>query len=97
MIGPPERRNPRPGEGAGASAENCTGSKQNPKYKTTHRVRKVRPRRRQTKFARAAVFEMFGYRHGRAIDYDRFIDRKPSQPPRPSPEVWHMANGRAST
>jgi len=30
-------------------------------------------------FARGIVFAEFGYRHGRAIDYDGFIDRLPSQ------------------
>ena len=51
--------------------------------------------RGRARFARSAVFEMFGYRFARAIDYDRFRDRHPRQPPRPSPEVWRMANGRA--
>lgn len=49
------------------------------------------------RFARAAVFEVFPYRDARAIDYDKFLDRKPSQAPRPSPEVWRMANGWATS
>ena len=49
--------------------------------------------RGNARFARAAVFEMFGYRDARAIDYGRFRDRHPSQPPRPSPELRRMANG----
>ena len=34
--------------------------------------------RHRAKFARQAVFAEFG-RHGRAIDYDEFVDRKPWQ------------------
>jgi len=28
------------------------------------------------------VFEAFKYKHARAIDYDRFADRRPDQAPR---------------
>ena len=43
-----------------------------------------RPRRRdpRARFARRMVFEAFKYKHARAIDYDRFVDRKPDQAPR---------------
>ena len=37
-------------------------------------------------FARAMVFEEFGYQHARAIDYVGFIDRKPNLAP-----VWWRA------
>ncbi len=40
--------------------------------------------RRRCNHARNAVFEAFGYRHARAIDYDGFIDRKPT----PAPMWW---------
>ncbi len=42
--------------------------------------------RRRAGFARAMVFEAFGYRHARAIDYDGFVDRKPNLAP-----VWWRA------
>ncbi len=42
-------------------------------------------RRRRGNFARNAVFEMFPYRHARAIDYGKFADRKPNQLPRCAP------------
>jgi hypothetical protein len=38
----------------------------------------------RAKFARRMVFEQFGYRHARAIDYDKFVDRKPGELPRPA-------------
>lgn len=39
-----------------------------------------RPHRaRRARFARRMVFGVFPYRHARAIDYDRFVDRKPDQ------------------
>ena len=38
-------------------------------------------------FARDIVFAEFGYQHGRAIDYDDFIDRAPDQLPR----FWRAA------
>ena len=55
--------------------------------------RRARPvcHRGNARFARSAVFEMFGYRDARAIDYDLFRDRKPRQPPRPSPELRRLA------
>ncbi len=37
---------------------------------------------RRARFARAAVFEEFEYKHGRAIDYRDFVDRGPNQTPR---------------
>ena len=47
--------------------------------------------RRRARFARRMVFEEFGYRYAQALDYDRFLDRKPDQTPRPSPEVRRLA------
>ncbi len=43
--------------------------------------------RRRANFARAAVFAEFGYRHGRALDYDGFADRLPAgdRPRAPAP------------
>ena len=61
---------------------------------TTPSARRDRPNRTTTsircpraKFARRMVFEQFGYRHGRAIDYDNFCDRRPGDVPKPSPGV----------
>ena len=51
----------------------------------------------RARFARSAVFEMFPYKHARAINYNGFVDRHPSQPPRPPASLRRMANGRAST
>ena len=42
---------------------------------------------RRKHFSRRMVFEQFGYRHARAIDYDNFVDRRPSDVPKPSPGV----------
>ena len=41
--------------------------------------------RRRARFGRSAVFEEFPYRHARALDYDKFQDRKPSEKPREPP------------
>ena len=48
--------------------------------KVPHRTRRKQAmsHRRDT-FARAAMFLEFGYRSGRAIDYDGFVDRQPNQ------------------
>ena len=48
----------------------------------THSNRRVR-----AGFARAAVFAEFGYRSGRAIDYENFADRLPNELPAFSPGV----------
>ena len=42
-------------------------------------------RRHRANFARGAVFAEFGYRHGRAIDFADFVDRRPDQAPLPAP------------
>ena len=49
---------------------------------------KLQARRRD--FARAAVFAEFGYRSGRALDYDGFVDRRPDR----LPKRWWAAHGR---
>ena len=36
---------------------------------------------RRRRFARSAVFAEFGGRHARALDYDKFQDRGPSEKP----------------
>ncbi len=49
--------------------------------------------RRRGNFARAAVFEEFGYRSGRALDYDGFVDRKPNRLSRWSTSAtWRAAS-----
>ncbi len=40
-----------------------------------------RQARRRAGFARDMVFESFGYRHARALDYDTFADRAPGPAP----------------
>jgi hypothetical protein len=44
MRWPPDGRNPRPGEGVGASGNHFIGSKQSPEYRPTRRIQQVRPR-----------------------------------------------------
>ena len=39
-------------------------------------------------FARAAVFEEFRPRDGKALDQANFVDRRPHEQPRPAPEAW---------
>ena len=90
----PDKR--RPPGGNGRPSEEIVSAAGIDPFRDTPNSPKLQARRR-TRFARSCVFEMFSYRDARAIDYDRFLDRKPSQSPRPSPEVWRMANGRAST
>ena len=41
-------------------------------------IRKNQEHRHRADFARDIVFQEFGYRHARAIDYDGFKDRKPA-------------------
>ena len=42
-------------------------------------------RRRSADFARAATISEFGYRHGKALDYGDFVDRRPDQTPLSAP------------
>ena len=44
--------------------------------------------RRRASFARATVFEMFGYRSARALDYGTFADRMPG---RATSRTWWRA------
>ena len=46
--------------------------------------------RGRTRFARATVFEEFGYQHARALDYADFVDRKPGR----APKRWWAARVR---
>ena len=46
----------------------------------------------RVKFAKDAVHSEFG-KAGRALDQGDFVDRKPWQAPRPSPEVWRITRG----
>ena len=60
-------------------------------YTTTARgARRARPDRR-TRFARRMVFEEFGYRYARALDYNEFVDRRPGALPKPAPGGWGFA------
>ncbi len=80
MKWPPDKR--RAPLAGGAPLENiATGNSDNPEHGPRVPKRQAFLRRRSG-FARAAVFEEFGYRQGRAIDYGGFVDRKPNQRPR---------------
>ncbi len=45
------------------------------------------------RFARAAVFEEFDHRAAMAVYFDAFRDRRPGDPPRPSPELRRVIQG----
>ncbi len=69
---PPGRIGRRSWESVAAASFDAPSDNQNP----------VDPQgliRRRAGFARDMVFAEFGYRAGRAIDYDGFVDRAPSQ------------------
>ena len=44
--------------------------------------------KRRTAFARDVVFAEFRPRDARALDRDDFVDRRPHELPRLSPEAW---------
>ncbi len=86
-------RNPRPEPGARDSSDTDELLPSNASVSTKSRA-SIQARRngtaatgRRKHFARRMVFEQFGYRHARAIDYDNFVDRRPSDVPKPSPGV----------
>lgn len=81
MTGPPGKRKPRPGaNGRGSLKINLVNSS-NSEHKPQAPEYQARVRRRAN-FARSAVLEEFGYRAGRALDYDGFVDRRPTHVPR---------------
>jgi hypothetical protein len=53
--------------------------------------RRAQAQSRRARFARGLTFSEFGYRHGRALDYENFRDRRPCDSPRPSPEHRMLA------
>ncbi len=55
--------------------------------RVTRKIPRKQAFRRQSNFARDAVYSEFGYRHGRALDYGAFVDRKPGPASRP----WRSA------
>ena len=60
----------------------CFTTKQrNTDVSFTPTARSLSRERRRARFARSAVFEEFGGRQARALDYDKFHDRKPSEKP----------------
>ncbi len=72
---PPDRRKP-PGGGSGRLSENVEfGGYDIPKV--PHQAPTKQAARRNS-FAREMTFSEFGYRAGRALDYDGFVDRKPT-------------------
>ena len=88
-------RNPRPESGARDSSDTDELLPSNASVSTKSRAPKqarrngtaATGRRARAKFARRMVFLQFGYRYARAIDYDNFVDRRPSDVPKPSPGV----------
>ncbi len=88
-----QKRRPQPCGDCGASESVKAGRFDTLRFNPPNLKKQVAHRGR-AKFARATVFEVFGYRAARAIDYDRFRDRKPSQSPRPSPALvrWRAAS-----
>ncbi len=50
--------------------------------------KQARGLRRRAGFARAMVFEAFGYQQARALDYDGFVDRTPNL----APKRWWAAS-----
>ncbi len=79
MTGPPDkRRAPPAGNGSAPqeiiALENDDGSEDSPQ---TPKKQVLHPH--CAGFARAAVFEEFGYKSARAIDYGAFVDRTPGR------------------
>ena len=76
----PDRRKPPGGFGRLSKSVSADGfdalrvKPKAPKKQASHPHRAV--------FARAAVFEEFGYRHARALEYGGFVDHRPNQAPR---------------
>ncbi len=84
---PPDKRRPQSGGiGRGPrkniAAVNRDGSKLRPQAPENQAF----PRRRNN-YARDAVYEEFGYRNARALDYGAFVDRKPG----PARRRWMVA------
>ncbi len=60
-------------------------------YTTTARAAsRARPDRR-TNFARQATIDAFGWRFAKLLDQADFVDRRPGDLPRPSPDGWRFA------
>ena len=76
-------RNPRPKSGARDSSDADELLASNASVSTKPRAPNQARRNgkaasgRRAKFARSAVFEMFGYRYARALDYGQFHDHPP--------------------
>jgi hypothetical protein len=75
----PDKRKPRPGgDGRGFQKIIALDSGDRSELRpSAHRDQAVS--RRRDDFARAAVFHEFGYRAGRALDYDGFVNRQPNR------------------
>ena len=74
---PPKKRRPQPGGDCGASEKVLLGGFDTPRDSPQAGNKQEHPHR--AGFARAMTFSEFGYRSARALDYDDFIDRLPSQ------------------
>ncbi len=72
-------QHPRPRPGARGNDSGTSLGSDAAFFTPASRKLQVRPAR--DRFARAMVFEAFGYQHARALDYDGFIDREPNQAP----------------
>ena len=83
---PPDKRKP-PGCGLQRfSGQAVSISIQSHRDTPQNHKKQARPRR--VGFARDMVFQEFGYRAARALDYGDFTDRLPSQSPAP---LWWRA------
>ena len=75
----PDKREPRPaGDGRDSLKVIALGSCDRPEDRPLAPIHQAR---RRANFARDLVYAKFGYRDGRALDYDGFTDRLPGQPP----------------
>ena len=54
---------------------------------TLYRENFRKSNKRRAQFARSMMLEEFGYRSGRAIQYDDFEDRRPHERPPPIHEI----------
>ncbi len=74
----PDRRSARPRAGSSASREFIAAVNSDSPELTTEAPEKQAAHQRSSSFARDIMFAEFGYRAGRAIDYDGFTDRQPA-------------------
>ena len=76
---------------AGASETSSAGSLDFSDLTPPDTMSQARRRKARSGFARDMVFQEFGYCGGRALDYDIFVDRKPHERTRRSPNAWRCS------